>query len=424
MMDPMRWITMLVGLWGCYAPSIPMGVTCDPLDARCPAGQTCRPFAGGYACTSGDGVDAASSPDAADDANETDGSLIDAPMSDAPSMFCYGTGLIQNLCLAQAPAGNLTISTSVTIDTNIVGVDNCTQIMAQPGGPSLCVVARQSITVVNGGKVVATGANPLVVITTGATTIAGEVDVSSHRGGTIGPGARATCAGAINGASAPAAPSGGGGGGGGGFVGAGANGGLGRGNIAGGTGGTAPTPTVVIGGCPGGTGGAGAGGGGAGAGGRGGGALYVIAGSIMISGTVHASGAGGGGGSGGADSGGGGGGGGAGGMIGFDAPSITVTGVIHANGGGGGGGNGDDINNNGQGGSDPTATTSAPGGSGGTGGGGNGGRGFAQGSTPNVGNNASEDYCGGGGGGGGAGVIRVFQTAPGSLGGMISPSPT
>ena len=383
-------------------------------------GQRCVASGPEYVCSAGPGTneDAGVDPDAAD-------APIDSP--DAPAGFaCYGTGMVKDICFPQPPTTALVVSNNVIVDTAMVGGANCTTIVAQNGGPSLCVIAKQSITIGLGATLSATGANPLVLIAAGSIDITGTLDVSSHRSGNVvGAGARSTCT-SGNGNNANAPPAGGGGGAGGSFKGAGANGGQGRGQTAGGTPAAASNPGVLLGGCAGGRGGTGAGGGGAGNGGAGGGAVYVIAGSsIKIMGSIKASGAGGTEGTGGLDSGGGAGGGGSGGMIGLDAPVIQLLGTIAANGGGGGGGNGDDFDRPGQpGGETMLPGAPATGGNGGNGGGGNGGAGFAQPIAPAGGSNGSNPYCGGGGGGGGSGVIRVFGVAPGSVTGAVSPVPS
>jgi hypothetical protein len=393
----------------CYAPFPPASVPCDPEDPRCPSGQACVAGAGGFVCSAGPGL----SPDAPD-----------APGDTGPDL-CFGTGLVRDLCFDELPSGTLSISGAATLDTATVGGVHCTAIAPQPGGPSLCVVARATIRVEPAATLRVTGPNPLVLVAAETIEVAGVIDASGHSDGVAGPGARTiACQGQTPGQNAQG-EDGGGGGAGGSFGGAGGNGGNGVGGPGGGVAGPVSAAALVIGGCPGSRGGNGGGGGGGSPGGPGGGAIYAIArGSISITGTIAASGGGGRGGTGGANSGGGGGGGGSGGLIALDAPAAAVTGRLHANGGGGGGGNGDAPTARGDDGSDPVMpATAAPGGGGGNGGGGNGGAGFAQGSPARPGNGTNSTYCGGGGGGGGAGVIRVFQ-APGTLGGSVSPAPT
>ncbi len=344
---------------------------------------------------------------------------VDGPSG---SSHCFGSGLIGNLCFTTPPSGTSTLT--VAIDTATVGSGDCSEIRAQTGGPSLCVIAAETIQV--SGVVKVTGANPLVLIANTTITIGGTLDAASHAA-IPGGGARATCgAVGLDGTISNDPNGGGGGGAGGSFGGAGGPGGNGRQGAQHGTP-TGPVPaTVLIGGCPGGRGGAGNGGGGEGSPGSGGGAVYLIANSsITISGALDASGAGGGGGGDGLNSAAGGGGGGAGGMIGLDAPSITVTGSVFANGGGGGGGGGGQAGNVGTPGADPTAAqTAAAGGQGGQGGGGNGGLGSVGTTTGGTGTNGNQQYTAGGGGGGGAGVIHVYRAAASSIGGNVSPPPT
>jgi len=404
----MRWAVLGVALAGCYSPHVASGAPCMPDVDNCPADQSCETTAAGSFCTA-----EAAMPDGGGDGT----SLGDGPRPDA-GPNCFGTGLVTNVCLQQAPAGNVILA-SGTIDTAMVGASNCNTIVSQSGGPSLCLIAADTISIPSGTIVRAQGANPLLLIGATRIDIAGELHVDSKRGGAIGAGAQATCASGdgVNGNMGA-----GGGGGGGSFGTAGANGGKGENSAAGTAGGTT-TPTAVRGGCAGGNGGTGDGGGGAGAGGAGGGAVYMIAGAIMIEGSVDASGAGGGAGTSGTNSSGGGGGGGAGGLIGLDAPTITATGALFANGGGGGGGGGNQPGNVGSPGSDPaTYQTGGTGGNGGAGGGGKGGTGFGLAAAAQTGTNFSTMYCGGGGGGGGAGVIRVFQASPNALGANVSPA--
>lgn len=387
----------------CYQPFAPSGVPCNPTAPSCPTGQSCVPDGADFVCSAEPGAP-------------------DAPPGDVSSTLCFGTGLVKNLCLERAPVGMATYSGAFPIDTASVGGANCTSIVAQPGGPSFCVVARATIRVDAAATVRVTGPNPLLLIAADAIEVLGTIDASGHRDGIAGPSARTGCAGQVAGRDGQ--QGGGGGGAGGSFGTTGAAGGQGDGDTLGGTPGPAAPPTIVVGGCAGSRGGAGDGGGGAGPGGPGGGAIYAIAQrAIVVSGTISASGGGGKGGTGGANSGGAGGGGGSGGLIGLDAPQVSVTGRLLANGGGGGGGNGDEPTRNGTDGADPTVpAVAASGGAGGNGGGAQGGAGFAQGSPSKTGNGTQTLYCAGGGGGGGAGVIRVFQ-APVPTGAAISPTP-
>ena len=396
-------------LAGCYAPSELTGAPCDLAHPNCPSDQVCMMGRDGATCQ----IDHTTRPD--------------APQGGEAGDTCFGSGLVKNVCLTSAPTGSLSLS--IAINTATVGSPNCTSLEPQSGGPPLCVIAADSITIDTGRTVSAIGVNPLVLVANTTIAINGTLDVASHgSGGAIGAGAQTTCGAAtINGTNGSGG-NGGGGGAGGSFGTTGANGGKGHNHIGAGVAGAATTPAVLVGGCPGGAGGAGDGGGGAGTGGGGGGAVYLIAnGSITIGGTLDASGSGGGGGSGGLNSGGGAGGGGAGGFIGLDSPTITVSGSVFANGGGGGGGNGDQPDKGGTAGGDPIApATQATAGQGGGGGGANGGKGFATAGAPgagsNVGNCSTSPGCGGGGGGGGAGIIRQYRGTV--SGGTVSPPPS
>jgi hypothetical protein len=400
-----RWAVFGVALVGCYAPHVQSGAPCTPDVDNCPSGQTCQTTAAGSFCTG------SALPDGSID------SPIDArPVDNAPG--CFGTGLVASLCLSEAPSGTLAITADTTIDTATVGTGSCTTIVAQQTGPSLCVVAADSISIATGVSLRASGPNPLLLVANTTIDIAGELHVDSVRGGAIGAGAQMTCA---SGNGENGNQGAGGGGGGGSFGAAGADGGRGE-NSQAGTAMATIAVTSVRGGCAGGKGGTGDGGGGAGAGGAGGGAVYLIAGSITVAGVIDASGAGGFAGTAGVNSSGGGGGGGAGGLIAFDAPTLTASGSIFANGGGGGGGGGNDPGNPGSNGKDPTGyQAGGVGGNGGAGGGGHGGAGFGASAAPQTGGNFGSMFCGGGGGGGGAGIIRVYQASPSALGANVSP---
>ncbi|NVB84795.1 MAG: hypothetical protein HOV81_40875 [Kofleriaceae bacterium] len=404
-----------VALAGCYSAAPPSGAPCDPALDNCPSGQTCTTTAEGSFC-GGRTTDA--------------GEGSDGPRPDsAPG--CYGTGLVHDICNISAST-DLAITADRTINTAMVGGTNCDSIIAQPGGgASLCLVAARTITIDVTAKVSAIGPNPLVLLATDTLAIAGTLDVASHIGSmSSGAGAETDCGGNAgnDGSGFEAA---GGGGAGGSFGTGGGNGGRGfRSSNSGSSptpGGSAlaiVSPTSLRGGCPGGDGGDSDGGGGVGKGGGGGGAVYLIATSIDMSGTINASGAGGGQGKDGLNASGGAGGGGSGGFVGLDASSLDVSGAIFANGGSGGGGGGDQPQFNGQPGKDPSgAMTPAAGGNGGSGGGGNGGAGYANSMAATNATNGSNPYCGGGGGGGGGGIIRIYGAAA-PTGGTISPPPT
>ena len=334
---------------------------------------------------------------------------MDAHIDTPPNQFCYGTGIV-TACFSAAPTG--TTKLTADIDT---GGSSCATTLNNTGA---CVIAAGTLDIDAGVTVHATGTKPLVLVASASITIAGTLDIASHRGGQTGAGADlAGC----NAGTAPVAATGGGGGAGGSFGGKGGHGGSSYASAAGGIAGNALTPTALRGGCKG-QDGAGAA---VGAGGAGGGAVYMIATtSIFVSGTINASGAG-------ATSAlsgsSGGGGGGAGGYIGLESSSVTASGsaIIFATGGGGGEASGSTTGGNP--GSDPSApATPAPGGTGGSTNGGDGGNGAAgatlTGAAGGMGNTAGG--AGGGGGGGGApGIIKVLPAGQ-VLGGMVAPPQT
>lgn len=440
----MRWVCCaVIALSACYSPNFVGGSPCDLTTRACPTGQTCVASGGGNGgvCMSDHGM--------------TDGGSSTMP-SDGGT--CLGGHLLGSLCLSAAPAGPVTLTAVAgPINSGTVASGGCTEMVPQTGGPALCVIAGTTIDVPAAVTVRAfavsqgaagTGTNPLVLVATDSITVEGTIDVASHVNDTLAGGIPALGAGARTAVGCAASgldgvmgkpvggnsmdSYGGGGGAGGSFGslgGAGGSGGnnnnIGHGNPVLGT-----VPNLLVGGCPGGSGGQGDGGMGAGAGGNGGGAVYLLAGkSITITGKINASGAGGGAGGPGTFSSGGGGGGGSGGSIGFEAPSVAImTGAaIYANGGGGASGSGQNQGDSGAPGADPAASTTAAGGGAGQDGGGAGGAGsvaagVGAAGTKGGGNNTAQE-CAGGGGGGGAGVIRIFSTQPATLQGAVSPPP-
>lgn len=338
----------------------------------------------------------------------SDGALTDVAIEDAGTTLdtmlapdaraCFGAGLY-TICPQRPIAITTTIGSSMTIDTESSAM--CGTYTGIPA--ALCVVAAKDLTIATGSVLEATGSRPLVLLATQALVIDGTVDVSSRRGGRVGPAANSP---ACGGGQTPTNKQGGPGGS---FGGRGGAGGGGVQSAA-----VVAAVTELRGGCAGRQGS----GGQQGAGGNSGGALYLMAGeALSISGNVNASGAGG---NGAVDTAGGGGGG-SGGMIVLDAPSISILagGQVFANGGGGGEGAGN--SNSGNPGANPSsALVRAAGGAGGAGAG-DGGSGSAGANNSGLAG-ALGGSSEGGGGGGGAGVIKVYPAQP--LTGTISPSPS
>ncbi len=441
----MRWAwCAVISLSACYSPNFAGGAPCDLTTKTCPTGQTCVASGGGNGgiCMSDRGG-----------TTDPDGGTMS---SDGGT--CLGGHLLGSVCLSTAPAGPVTLTAVAgPINSGAVASGGCTEMVPQAGGPALCVIAGTTIDIPAAVTIRAfavsqnaadTGTHPLVLVATDSITIEGTIDVASHVNDTLAGGIPALGAGArtavgcaatgldgtmgkpVGGSSNDSYGGGGGAGGSyGSLGGAGGSGGnnnnIGHGNPVLGT-----VPNLLVGGCPGGTGGTGDGGLGAGAGGNGGGAVYLLAGkSITITGKINASGAGGGAGGPGNFSSGGGGGGGSGGMIGFEAPSVAImTGAaVYANGGGGASGSGQNQGDSGSPGVDPTGPATAAGGGTGKDGGGGGGAGAVSAGTGAAGtkgggNNTAQE-CAGGGGGGGTGVIHIFSTQPATLQGAVSPSP-
>jgi len=401
----------------------------------------CSPFGGSaaFVCTSGDQCDAqgqgtcqpngsCSYPDSSCMSGERYGDnsgtnsnvcVGEEPVGpdgggDGPTQkVCYGStsGLVRP-CFPSAPSGDITLQAAIDTTNDPMCSKTVTDV---PAG--LCVITGANITVASGTIVAATGTKPLVLVATGMITVSGALNASSYHATTAPYATTQTGAGAdpMNGCLAAGAPGVSGGGAGGTFTELGGAGGGGNGGSAGGTAGGPQATVALRGGCR----GQNALGAGGGRGGRGGGAVYFIASTINIDGTINASGEGGGLGVSGGNAGGGGGG--SGGLIGFDAATITNNGLVFANGGGGGEGSGG--GQSGLPGLDATGVGVATGGAGGSpgGNGGNGGAGGTAGGTKTGGNGATAGADGGGGGGGGTGVIKVY--GGGTLGGQYSPNP-
>lgn len=321
---------------------------------------------------------------------------------------CLGTGSFR-VCVSAAPAGTKTLSGAFNTDSDT----NCET--AQPfawtttfGQPASCFVIADTITVAAGGLQV-TGSRPLALVAGTSISVVGVLDASANST-TNGPaGPSSLCSAPAT--AAASSSNGGGGGAGGSFLTKGGNGGDGNNGAVGGSNSPAADaadPTILRGGCRGADGGTGPGT--AGVGGGAGGAVYLVAPTITIGGTIDVSGSGG---LGGAADAGGGGGGGAGGSIFLDPlTTLDFTGTLMSN--GGGGGQGADNNTTGQNGGDPTSpTVNAPGGN--TGGaGGAGGRGHRTGAGSLAGSNGGNGQ-GAGGGGGGGGFIKSTK-ALGNMG--------
>ena len=376
---------------------------------KCGVGDSCP---SGYVCR--DGNCESRTPD---DAAPGDGTIG----NDGPSSrVCLGSFV--KVCVDVPPVA-LELSVQ-TIDTSDAGAMKCQPYDATPMVDA-CVIAAQTITVPSGNTVTATGPRRLILLATGALTIAGTLDAGSHRAGLRGPAAdTGPCP---TNFTNPTVLGQGGGGWGGTLGGPGNNGGHSADGAIGGIAGSSLAITALGGGCAGGDG-AGVSGG---SGGHGGGALLLLSGqTISIAGTVTASGAGGDGGkTAAAAAGGGGGGGGAGGMIVLDAPSVLIPGRCFAN--GGGGGEGSSLIAGGGGGESAAPDMAGSGGSGASIGGAGGAGGLGTiGSLlgANGGSivNPVVDAGGGGGGGGGVGIIKIFAPSQQDSGDphKVSPPPS
>jgi hypothetical protein len=343
----------------------------------------------------------------------------------------------QLAALAPVGAVSLTCAGTVTYNGSQWSGATCSQALPSPktitqtGGPSIDVLAFQSLTIAAGVTLNLTGSNAVLIVVFGNASVAGNIHADATAGasgstsvGASGPGGNYNCGGSAGGSGMGAAgtcnspynsdPCRNSGGGGGGASTAGGAGNLGIGGTGGTAGNSRGNGSIVplYGGCPGGDS--------AGyacttSGGGGGGAVQISAsGTLTISagGSVTANGGSGG------KSGcsamynggtaspfpGGGGGGGSGGAVLLEGQTVTNSGATSVNGGNGG----DAQSGGGQGAGSTSA--SAAGGSGNL-------------STPNVTNYSGG---GGGGGGGGFGYLKVNGTRPGatfSCPTTLSPAP-
>lgn len=331
----------------------------------------------------------------------------DAPPPDSGGCITVPE-LAVTVCLEAPATGTLMVSSPAVVDTSAgattSGMFACRSLLS--GSSDVCVIAAQ--TMVIDDVLSATGNRPLVLVAD-TLTLAGTIDVASHRGGSTGAGADAPgCDGGVN-------PTGGGGGQGGAFALVGGNGGdQDPTTTTHGTSGAIIAVDRLRGGCSGSNGG-----GSPATAGAGGGALLVISPTIVVrdAGVINASGASGVGAVAGHH---GGGGGGSGGMLAFKTSSFAVMGnaQIFANGGGGAAGSGAALV-----GASGTEATSAAGpttGGGGYNTAGDGGYGYPQ--TPARGGSGIGNADGGGGGGGGGGVVRVLGTTISNTA-NISPPP-
>lgn len=362
---------------------------------------------GAYATDSGSGgADAASIDDggsvtdggdvAVDGGGGDGGGELDAPSCFGPAGW--------SVCPTIMPTRTFVPPATIDTETSSECLTSIPTSWSSGGQPDACIITARTISITS--AVTVTGRLPLVLVATDSITVAAKLEVASHRGGVVGPGANASDCDTYTTAPQPSNVAGfAGGGAGASFGSIGGEGGPGNGTATNRglpTAASTSRPATLRGGCRGQNGGNGLSAGGVG--GDGGGAVYLVAGgsiALMPSGSINASGAGATGGS----KYSGGGGGGSGGLIALHASAISASAgaVLIANGGGGSSGV-DGNNTAGADGNEASTTTPTSTAKGGTlGGNGNGGNGFA-GTTPaSAGFGASA--VGGGGGGGGAGFI-------------------
>ena len=382
---------------GCYHPDpeAPCAVTCDfanhgpcPGSMECQSDNRCRPASGGCA-----------------DAAEP------IPV-DARAAFCHGSpqGLMR-VCFDAEPTVPIMFDANEILMTDTD--TRCTTYhQSMDPADDVCLVMGTSILVNSGVTLHALGTRPLVLYATTVIEVRGTIDVSSQRPNYLHPAGSRSCQEqtVINA----------GGGAGGTYGTRGGDGGGGNSDTMHGDGAIAAVVTPlkrVHGGCNGMDGSPGDGAGPS-KGGIGGGAVYMIASTIVVLGTINASGSGG-------QSTGiftGGGGGGSGGLIGCDASSVVLdNGTIIANGGAGASG-GEKAVGGAVSGDDPNPSVPLQAAVGhvnlmGEAGGGNG----AVLSTGGMTGSSVADLSGVGGGGGGQGYFVINAPTISLMGAAISP---
>ena len=367
--------------------------------------------------------DAGSDPDTgspADAASPLD-TGSDAGFADSSAPSCFGPAG-WTVCLTILPTKTFVPPATIDTETSSDCLTSIPTSWSSAGQPDACIIAARTITITSG--VTVTGKLPLVLVATDSITVGARLEVASHRGGAVGPGANSADCPAYTTAPQPSNVAGfGGGGAGASFGTVGGAGGPGNGTA---TNRGLPTvaetahPKTLRGGCRGQSGGAGLAP--AGIGGNGGGAVYLVAGNtitLMPSGAINASGAG-------ATGGGhysGGAGGGSGGMIALHAASIAASAGATLVANGGGAASGTDVNANGADGAEPSPSAATAPAKGGTlGGNGNGGNGFAGSSAATNGFGPPSGVGGVGGGGGGGGGGFIVSNGPMNITATVSPS--
>lgn len=314
---------------------------------------------------------------------------------------CYG-GEGWEACYDSPPAGAKQLGAALDTSTGSPDCEAPPESWLSAAQPDACFVVAESISI--NATTVVKGTRPLVLIASDAISVAGTLDVASHRAGLRGPGSPSTSCAPFNGLPTTH-NSAGAGGAGGSFITRGGDGGVGDANgaIGGVSASSVNAPAVLRAGCDGQGGASGTGNGGEA--GKSGGAVYIAAmNRITISGTINASGAGGSGGGFRAGAGGGG----SGGMIVlYSADIVATSSTVIANGGGGAGGS-DGSTRHDVHGLDPDPGMPFLGGAGAEGVGGlmGGGYGDPAGANSHMGLDGQTGQ-GGGGGGGGLGYIRA-----------------
>ena len=128
-------------------------------------------------------------PELADSNPATDGvvHLDGTAITDGTFTNCFGASIV-HVCLPNPPTNTIDIASAISTDgASCVASDT----------PGVCVLAADTITLGFIQRIYVTGTRPLVLIGKTSIDIEGRLDLGSYRGGSIGAGSRATCAGTV-----------------------------------------------------------------------------------------------------------------------------------------------------------------------------------------------------------------------------------
>ena len=122
------------------------------------------------------------------DAVFTDTQSCELACTDAPAPHCayISPKYVPDACDAPVPGTSLAIAAAATVDS---GLDNnCTGgVLAQAGGPEICVIHYDSISVGSGATFTLVGTRAVALVADNDVTVLGAIEVGAT-GGTSGPG--------------------------------------------------------------------------------------------------------------------------------------------------------------------------------------------------------------------------------------------